>query len=81
MTILERPSRRDRAQKPPRRRLLRVVAVAVGLVLVFVVGMAFGQALDDGPAPGGGLTTIVRTLTPIPQESPPRTVTVTVTEP
>ena len=80
MSMLERPSRRNHAPKPSRRRALRVLALALGLVAVFVIGVAFGQALDDGPEPGG-TTTIVRTLTPLPQEPPPRTVTVTVTEP
>lgn len=80
MTILEGPSRQQRASKPPRRRALRLLGVALGLVVVFVIGIAFGQALDDGPEPGG-VTTVVRTLTPLPQEPPPRTVTVTVTEP
>ena len=80
MSILERPSRHNRASKPSRRRALRVLGLALGLVAVFVIGVAFGQALDDGPEPGGS-TTIVRTLTPLPQEPPPRTVTVTVTEP
>jgi hypothetical protein len=50
------------------------------LVAVFVVGMAVGKTLDDGPDPGG-ITTSVRTLSPLPQEPPPRTVTVTVTQP
>ena len=80
MTIPERPNRHNRVSKPSRRRALRVLGLALGLVAVFVIGIAFGQALDDGPEPGGS-TTIVRTLTPLPQEPPPRTVTVTVTEP
>lgn len=80
MTTLERPSRHHRASKPRRRRALRLLGIALGLVAVFVIGIAFGQALDDGPDPGG-VTTIVRTLTPLPQEPPPRTVTVTVTQP
>jgi hypothetical protein len=50
------------------------------LLLVFLVGIALGQALDDTPD-AGGVTTTVRTLEPLPQEPPPRTVTVTVTQP
>ena len=49
-------------------------------MLVFLVGIAFGQALDDSPEPNG-VTTSVRTLTPVPQAPPARTVTVTVTQP
>jgi hypothetical protein len=50
------------------------------LVLVFLLGIAFSRTLDERPEPGGNVTS-VRTLTPRPQEPPPRTVTVTVTEP
>jgi hypothetical protein len=53
------------------------VLVAVGLVLLaFVVGLALGQALEEGPDPGGTVTA-VRTLRPVPL--PPVTETVTVT--
>jgi len=78
VSALERPS----GQRRPRRRraIWRRLAVAVALVLVFLVGIALGQALDDTPDPGG-VTTTVRTLEPLPQEPPPRTVTVTVTQP
>jgi ferric-dicitrate binding protein FerR (iron transport regulator) len=85
VTLLERPSDQDRAhgrhpKRSRRRRLVRPLALALALVAVFVVGIAFGQALDDAPEPGG-LTTSVRTLTSLPQQPPARTVTVTVTEP
>ena len=56
------------------------VLLVVAFVLVFLVGIAFGQALDDSPEPNG-VTTSVRTLTPLPQAPPARTVTVTVTQP
>jgi hypothetical protein len=59
-------------------RRLRWLALVLALTLVFLVGIAFGQALDDAPEPGG-VTTSVRTLTPLPQQPPTRTVTVTVT--
>lgn len=59
-------------------RRVRWVALALGLAVVFLMGIALGQALDDGPEPGG-ITTSVRTLTPLPQQPPTRTVTVTVT--
>lgn len=51
----------------------------LALVLVFLVGIALGQALDDSPKQGGVVTS-VRTLTPLPQQPPTRTVTVTVTQ-
>jgi len=73
-----RPERPQPARRP--RRLWRRLAVVLALVLVFLGGLALGQALDDSPEPGG-MTTVVRTLEPLPQEPPPRTVTVTVTQP
>jgi type VI protein secretion system component VasF len=84
MKVLERPSEHDRrarrqARARRRRRFPRWVAFALALVAVFLTGMAFGRALDDAPEPGG-VTTSVRTLNPLPQLPPARTVTVTVTE-
>jgi hypothetical protein len=58
----------------------RLVLVAVGLVLAFLLGIAFARTLDERPKSSGAETT-VRTLTPLPQEAPTRTVTVTVTGP
>ena len=78
MSSVERPRRPDRAR--PSRSLARWALLAAALLLVFLVGIAFGQALDDAPEPDGA-TTSVRTLTPLPQEPPARTVTVTVTRP
>ncbi|HEY4621526.1 MAG TPA: hypothetical protein VIG93_07465 [Gaiellaceae bacterium] len=78
MSVLERPGGERRLRR--RRTIWRRLAVALALVLVFLVGIAFGQALDDTPD-RGGVTTTVRTLEPLPQEPPPRTVTVTVTQP
>jgi type VI protein secretion system component VasF len=78
VSALERASGRGRARR--RRRVPRWALVGLLLVAVFVVGIAFGQALDDAPEPNG-VTTSVRTLTPLPQEPPARTVTVTVTQP
>ncbi len=63
-----------------RRRAPRWLLVVVGLVVSFVVGMAFGRALDDDSSAGDTVTS-VRTLTPLPQQPPTRTVTVTVTTP
>ena len=58
----------------------RLALVVVGLALAFVLGIAFARTLDERPK-AGRTTTIVRTLEPIPQEAPVRTVTVTVTGP
>ena len=78
MTMPE-PSRRQRPRRTRRDAIGRVVLL-VGLALAFVVGMAFAKTLDERPKPGG-TETIVRTLTPLPQGAPTRTVTVTVTGP
>ncbi|HUF00794.1 MAG TPA: hypothetical protein VMN35_00075 [Gaiellaceae bacterium] len=60
--------------------MARAVLVLVLLVLAFLLGMAFARTLDERPKPGDVVTN-VRTLTPLPQEPPIRTVTVTVTGP
>jgi len=54
------------------------VLVVVGLALAFLLGIAFARTLDDRPK-SSGTETIVRTLTPRAQDTPNRTVTVTVT--
>ena len=71
-------SSRRSAPRSRRRPVLRLVLVALGAVLVFLLGIAFARTLDDRPSTGADQT-IVRTLTPRPQEGPGRTVTVTVT--
>ena len=74
----------ERRQPRPRRSrrdaIGRVVLLVIGLALAFVVGVAFARTLDERPKPGR-TETIVRTLTPLPQGAPTRTVTVTVTGP
>jgi len=85
--MLERPSR-ERAPRPrrrerrpsPRENLARLLLVLLLLVLAFLLGIAVAQTLDERPEPGG-VVTDVRTLSPLPQEPPARTVTVTVTSP
>ena len=62
---------RRRRQSPTRRRIVW----ALVLVLVFAVGIALGQALNDNPKPGS-TTTQERTFTLLPESS-----TVTVTTP
>ena len=57
-----------------RRRLL----LLAGLLVVFAVGIALGEALRDNPRPGG-TQSLVRTLHPLPLAPAAReTVTVTV---
>jgi hypothetical protein len=56
------------------------VLVGVVALLAFLLGIAFADTLDERPRSGGAVTD-VRTLTPLPQGSPTRTVTVTVTSP
>jgi hypothetical protein len=51
------------------------------LVLMFLLGVAVGEALHDNPQPGG-TQSLVRTLHPLPVAPAAReTVTVTVTKP
>jgi hypothetical protein len=64
-----------------RRALLRWGALIVAAIVIFGVGLAFGQTFDDNPDPDTSPSqTIVRTLGPLPL-SAPSTVTVTVTRP
>ena len=59
----------------------RRVVPAVVVVVVFVVGIAVGEAIHDNPKPGG-TQTLVRTLRPLPLAPAAReTVTVTVENP
>ena len=62
---------RRRRRSPTRRR----VVWALALALVFAVGVALGEALNDNPQPGS-TTTQDRTFT-----LPPESSTVTVTTP
>lgn len=80
MTMLEETRRHRRGGRSRRERVGRLVLVGVGLALAFLLGIAFAQTLDERPSSGGAVTD-VRTLTPLPQSAPTRTVTVTVTTP
>ena len=73
----ERRVRRDE-KRARRRRIVRIVLVLVGAVLLFVIGLSLGRAVEDAPKPGGEQT-IVRTLTPGTLPPVTRTVTVTTT--
>ena len=64
----------------PKRKLSRNrrLVLAAALIVVFVVGIALGEALNDGSG-GAGTQTLVRTLKPLPVAPAAReTVTVTV---
>ena len=59
----------------------RRIAAGVAVVVVFVVGIAVGEALNDGPGTSG-TQTLVRTLKPLPVAPAAReTVTITVQKP
>ena len=85
--MLEQP-RRERPPRPRRReprsrtreRAARVVLAVLVLAIAFLLGIAVSRTLDERPKPGG-VVTDVRTLTPLEQQPPARTVTVTVTTP
>jgi hypothetical protein len=64
VTGLEQPSSRGRRHR--RGRWPQVLAIVLGALLVFGLGIALGQALDDGP-PAGATQTYIRTLQPLPQ--------------
>ena len=80
MMMLQRPSGRARGGQRRGQNVIRAILGIALLVFSFLLGIAFSRALDDRPEPGGVVTS-VRTLTPLPQEPPRRTVTVTVTAP
>lgn len=71
---------RRRRHASTRDRVGRAVLLVVGLALAFLLGVAFARTLEDRPTSSGTVTN-VRTLTPLPQDAPVRTVTVTVTGP
>ena len=56
---------------------MKPTLLVIALVVVFVVGIAVGEALHDNPS-GSGTQTVVRTLSPLPLAPAART-TVTVT--
>ena len=55
-------------RRPPRRNPWPRRAIIAALVLaIFVIGIALGEALNDGP-PAPSTQTYVRTLEPVPQQ-------------
>lgn len=69
---------RRRARRRSRTTLVRALLLALLLLFVFLLGIAFAQAVDERPERGDPVTD-VRTLEPLEQQPPARTVTVTVT--
>ncbi|MCS7007377.1 MAG: hypothetical protein RMM28_07265 [Thermoleophilia bacterium] len=80
MSVLEpsTPHSRARRRRGRRGEPLRRLALLLALVAAFLLGIAFAETLAERPR-DGGMVTSVRTLTPLPQQPPARTVTVTVT--
>ena len=74
MSALARP-RENRS-----RRVLRALVAIAFVMLVFLLGIAFARTLDERPT-SSDVATTERTLAPLPQSAPTRTVTVTVTGP
>jgi hypothetical protein len=76
----QRIRERRRARTARRRETTaRTVIVLLLLLVAFFLGLAVARTLDERPEQGDTVTN-VRTLTPLPQQPPARTVTVTVTE-
>ena len=73
--------RQSPRRRPPRRRRraswLRPLALVAAGLLLFLLGIGLGRALEEEPA--GGTRTQVRTLRPVPLSPAQETVTVTVT--
>jgi hypothetical protein len=64
-----------------RRQRGRILLFVLATAVVFVAGVALGEALHDNSSPGGSQT-IVRTLNPLPLlPAPATTVTVTTSKP
>lgn len=78
--MAERSDTRQRARAHGPARGVRLLFAGVALALAFLLGIAFARTLDERPEDGATVTS-VRTLSPLPQSGPMRTVTVTVTAP
>jgi formate/nitrite transporter FocA (FNT family) len=73
-------ARPARARRSPRRGILKAVLAAILLGLVFVFGIALGQAIEEAPRPGG-TQTLERTLEPDTLPPVTRTITVSTVSP
>lgn len=56
-----------RTRAPRGRRLVRAALVLLAIGIAFVLGVALGKSLNDGPR-AGKTVTYVRTLEPLPQQ-------------
>jgi ferric-dicitrate binding protein FerR (iron transport regulator) len=65
VSALEQPSAEQRRRRA-RRRWPRVLALLLGAVVMFALGVSLGMAIRDDPEPGGTVT-YIRTLEPLPQ--------------
>lgn len=65
-------TRPDRPRRPARRNVQRrrLIAGIVVLILAFLLGIAFGKALNDNPKTGES-TTFVRTFFPLGTQKSP----------
>jgi hypothetical protein len=77
VTARRAPRPRARSRRTPAARFAGWAARLAVVALAFAVGIAVGQALEDGPDPGGDRT-YVRTLKPRAVSPVSETVTVTV---
>jgi hypothetical protein len=62
--VNERSTRRGPVRRSPWPRRVAIAAIAIA---IFAIGIALGQALNDGP-PSPSTQTYVRTLQPLPQQ-------------
>lgn len=79
MSTARRRAARRRSDRAGRR-AARVALLGVAGALLFLLGLAVGQATRENPRPGG-TQTLVRTLDPLPLVPPESTVTVTTSSP
>ena len=67
---------REPGRRRPRRRIGVWALRIAGLLLVFAIGVALGQTLDDSSPPSGSRT-LIRTIAPLTLSADTVTVTVT----
>lgn len=79
MSAARRRAARRRSDRASRR-AARAALVGLAGALLFLLGLAVGQATRENPRPGG-TQTLVRTLDPLPLAPQASTVTVTTSSP